>query len=444
MSPPGIYVAGATTALTRRTVLRKGFLAPWDPRVSEVCVYSLADAQRVTGMAVHQFVPVVSHYHCDVTPKSNNLPEFTRRLNRDISCGLHTLLCEERYDAPRELFDDRPTHKMRLLDAAAQASQLVYDYVNNVAAGFVKRPEHMPQRTFDWGLWKTGVVEVRRPDFYFGPDRPEVILLEITPPPLLFRAFGGDIDALVHHMCKLTDDAIAAIEAERRRPPMGAREVRRIHPWSEPRTLRETGGQAVPTFRLGARGIVGRRQRIAAAREVTAFRQQHHATRLARRDGDRDALYPYGTYAASVYRGEPVEEGPPIGALVAAPGPTLEEVKAELARAKEPASTPHALIDEVRAAFREEAEEIVRACDVELRDVGGSAIPSTSSASSGPEATDTPAASAGEDARPAATTRHRFDPRARDRAPVRIITLRDRRRGPPRGGSARHGDDPPV
>ena len=138
MSPPGIYVAGATTAITRRTVLRKAFLAPWDPRVSEVLAYSLADAQRATGVAIHQFVPVVSHYHGDVTPRSDNLPEFLRRLNRDISCGLHTLLCQQRYDAPRELFDDRPTHRMRLLDAAAQASQLVYHYVNNVAAGLVR------------------------------------------------------------------------------------------------------------------------------------------------------------------------------------------------------------------------------------------------------------------------------------------------------------------
>ena len=432
MSPPGIYVAGATTAITRRTVLRKAFLAPWDPRVSEVLAYSLADAQRATGVAVHQFVPVVSHYHGDVTPRSDNLPEFLRRLNRDISCGLHTLLCQQRYDAPRELFDDRPTHRMRLLDAAAQASQLVYHYVNNVAAGLVRRPEHMPQLTFDWGLWKSGVVEVRRPDFYFGSDRPEVLSLEITPPPLLYRAFGGDLDALVHHMCKLSDDAIAAIDAERRRPPMGAREVRRIHPWSEPRTLREPGGEAVPTFRIGARGIVGRRQRVAAAREVTAFRQQHHATRLARRDGDVHAAYPYGTYAARAYRGEPVEPSPPFGALVAAPGPTLEDVKAELACANEPTSAPHALVDEIRAALRDEAGEIVEACDVELHDARAARPPTTSITASTSEPT-----------RPNVFTRHRFDPRNRDRAPVRIITLRDRRRGPPRGGSARHGVDPP-
>ena len=121
-------------------------------------------------------------------------------------------------------------------------------------------------------------------------------------------------------------------------------------------------------------------------------------------------------------------------ALVAgfASATTLEDVKAELACANEPTSTPHALVDEIRAALRDEAGEIVEACDVELHDARAARPPTTSITASTSEPT-----------RPNVVTRHRFDPLLRDRAPVRIITLRDRRRGPPRGGSARHGVDPP-
>jgi hypothetical protein len=42
----------------------------------------------------------------------------------------------------------------------------------------------------------------------------------------------------------------------------------------------------VPTFRIGARGILGRTRRIEAACEVRAFRHAHRDTRIARRDGD--------------------------------------------------------------------------------------------------------------------------------------------------------------
>ena len=77
------------------TTLRKAFLAPWHPLVSQCWLYALAWAQRQTGVAVHHSTLVVNHHHTDVTPSSDNLPEFTWWLHRDMSCALHELLCEE-------------------------------------------------------------------------------------------------------------------------------------------------------------------------------------------------------------------------------------------------------------------------------------------------------------------------------------------------------------
>lgn len=207
MTSPRIVVPGATTAPTRRTNLRKAFLAPWHPTVSKVWLYALADAQRRTCLAVHHAIRVVNHHHLSVTPAADNLPEFTQLFHRDVSCALTTLLTQERYDAPGEIFDSRSTHCMRLLDAPAQASQLVYEYNNCVAAGLVSRPEHMPGYAFDFDLWRTGYVDVPRPDVYFSSKRPDSIRLYVTPPPLLFAAFGGDVDWLIYHMKRSCDDA---------------------------------------------------------------------------------------------------------------------------------------------------------------------------------------------------------------------------------------------
>ncbi|RLB48668.1 MAG: hypothetical protein DRJ42_22665, partial [Deltaproteobacteria bacterium] len=223
VSAPLIVVPGATTAITRRTTLRKAFLAPWHPLVADCWLYSLADAQRETDVEVHFSALNITHHHTDVTPTRDNLPEFTQRFHRDLSCSLHTLLCQERYDAPRELWDDRQTHYMRLLDAEGQASRLIYDALNPCAAGLVQRPEYMPMRTLDFGLWKTGFIEVRRPPLYFGKDRPEILKLYLTPQPVLDGAFGGDLDALVYQMNKLLEDGIRAIREARTRPVMGAK-----------------------------------------------------------------------------------------------------------------------------------------------------------------------------------------------------------------------------
>ncbi len=417
--------------------MRKGFLGAWHPLVAQCWLYALADAQRHTGVAVHHSVLVVSHHHTSVTPAHDNLPEFCRRLHRDMSCAVHVLLCGERYDAPREVFDDRPVHMMRLLDAAAQASHLVYEYLNPPAAGLVERPEDMPGPTLDFGLWRTGFIEVERPPVYFDSGRPERLRLELTPPPLLYRVFGGNMERLVHHMRRLGEDGLRAIGAARTRPVMGASAVRGLHPWSEPRTMRESGGGRVPSFKLGARGIVPRQQRIAAATEVRAFRQEHARARVARRDGDFDAVFPFGSYSMRQYHGAPVEPAPPPGALVALPGPLLQQVRDELAREGRGASADAApLVDEVRAALRDEAADIVEDAELDRPEPRTGRL-SSIDASAQTEHDIVP------DERALVVVRHRFDTQAAQPA-RRLITLRDRRRGrpPPPGGT--HGSDPPA
>jgi len=448
VSAPLIVVPGATTAITRRTTLRKAFLAPWHPLVEGNWLYALADAQRHTDVAVHFSGLDITHHHTDVTPSRDNLPEFAARLHRDMSCSTHTLLCQERYDAPRELWDDRQTHYMRLLDPEAQASRLIYDAVNPCAAGLVQRPEHMPMRTLDFGLWKTGFIEVDRPPLFFGRDRPERLKLYLTPPPLLYRAFGGDIDALVYQMNKLMEDAIRGIRDARTRPVMGAKVVGRIHPWSEPRTMRESGGGRVPTFRIGARDMVGLLQCKQAAREVTGFRRGHHDTRTARRDGDLEQSYPYGTYAARVYRGAPVDDVSP-DALVAKPGPLLDDVKAELARERRDRDAVREgmanLVNEVREAWRDEAAEVVADAElnrVEVVHVAGRRRPKQSGNQDGLDGDAQGAEDSADADRGPAVVRHRFDKRRRETA-RRMVVLRDRRRGRPKRGDTSHGSDPP-
>lgn len=418
MTAAGIYVHGATVALTRRTVLRKAFLAPWSPQVKQIWLYNLAEAQRRLGVAVHHSTLVVNHHHTSVTAPGQSLPEFTRYVTRETSVAVQELLRREGYDTPGQLFDSRRTHRLRLIDAEAQASQVLYEYLNTVAAGLVSRPEHMPGPTLDFGHWKTGFVDVERPEVY-STKRDSVLRLHLTPLPELYRAFGGDLDALVHHMKRLGEEGIRALRAQRKGPPKGAQALARMHPWSEPRTPREENGQPVPTFRIGARGLAAKTRRIEGAREVSGFRKGHDSTRVARRDGDRGAVYPYGTYAAVVYRGAPVEAEPLEGAIVTAPGPMLEDVKAELARCPV-AREKGAVVDEVRSAFAEEAGSIVEEEWLEMVE---------------------PSADSGEGD---AVVVDRMDkPDAARVAAKRIVTQRDRRPGLPREDeSGRHGSDP--
>ena len=211
-----MIVRGATTAITRRTNGRKAMLGHWHPLVQPIVLYALADAQRQERVRIHHVCAVVSHLHTNVTGDEDNLPRFTHRVHTDISKGINTLLANERYDAPRQLFDNRQPHMMRLVDPAAQASHLVYEYLNPVAAGLVERPEDMPGVVIEWGMWKSGGIDVVKPPVFYGDRRPERLPLELDAVPELYRQFGGDIDALVHHMRKLSEHGLEPSSARGR------------------------------------------------------------------------------------------------------------------------------------------------------------------------------------------------------------------------------------
>lgn len=442
MSAPRIVVAGATTAITRRTSFRKAFLAPWHPAVAQIWLYSLAYAQSKTGVAVHLGQLVLNHQHLDVTPSRDNLPEFTHRLVSDTSKGLNALLKRERYDAPGSVFDSRQPHHMRLLDAEAQVGHLVYEYTNCVAAGLVDRPEHMPGHVFDFQAWKRGYIEVSRPDVFFDPKtRPDRLRLEVTPPPLLYAAFDGDLGRLIYHLERLAAENVRSLRTARRAPAAGARAVRRVHPWSEPRRTREASGRVVPSFKIGARGPARKGQHVRAALEVRGFRAAHRRARALERSGEDNVRFPFGTYGARVQRAAAVEKTVPE-AWVTAPGPTLEQVQAELASSGRDPATDEDIIrlrlpDRMRAAFAEQAASV---CDEELLDLSAVA------ADQGPgpgAADDKPDRIKAQRGSPIAGTARGTDAGLPDGStPRRIVVLRDHRRGRP--CRPRHAADPPA
>ena len=425
MSLPRIIVRGATTSICRRTSFRKAFLAPWHPMVDDIWQFALADAARVHDVALHLSVRMPNHHHTDVTPRQDNLPAFAQQLHRDVSCAIKMLMEHERYEPPQDFWDGRDPHYLRLVDPAAQAAQLIHDYVNPPAAGLVTRPEHMPGQPFDWGLWKGEGIVKKRPPIFFDRTRPSELLLDYESTPWLMHSFAGDLDALVHHMRRLSRDALRDIHRARKgRPPVGAQKLQRLHPYDEPRTPAEPKGQRIPTFRIGARGPVGEQRFEQARSETTAFRHGHEACRQERLEGDYDVAFPHGTYAMRVVHRAKVAEPDPE-ALLTQPGPLLHEILEDLENGPAPSvEERNEMLQEVRSSWKEEVDEVVARDELNFRETRSD------------EPTD-----AGPDERPDVETVHQSDPRKNWRVhPRRTVTRRDTRRGRP---PKKRGTDPP-
>ncbi len=409
---------GACYSLTRRTNFRKAFLAPWHPGVNQAWLYALGYAQQETGVTLHSASRVINHHHISLSDDHENRPEFVRLFHRDVSGSINTLLAHERYDQPKQLWDNRPTHVMRLLDAEAQAAQLVYEAVQCVAAGLVRRPGDMPGFVFDFDMWARGRIRVRRTDFFYDKrTRPDWVEVRFRPPAKLLAAFGGDLKRLILYMKKLLREAIRQLNRARKWPVMGAQRVKRIHPYNEPRTRRETGGVVIPTYKQGARGLVGRRVHIQARTETTEFRR---ASREAFRElcAGRPKSFPHGTYQWRRLLDVDVEAADP-SLLITGPEPTLDETIEELRMNPRKASDEEVekLLTEVRETYQSEASDVVRTDAIELVDEKPRVNVGARQRTRG--------------ARPKAEVKHRFD-RSKPSDAARIVVKRDSRRGRPK------------
>ncbi|MEM9067395.1 MAG: hypothetical protein AAGE52_02785 [Myxococcota bacterium] len=373
-------------------------------------------AQEVTGVDIHCASRPINHEHLSLSDPYETRPVFFRRFHGEFSAALNALLRREGYDAPGQIFDDRATHTMRLLDAEAQAAHLVYEAAQFVAAGLVRDPKHTPDFVFDFGLWKRGALRIQRPDFYFDPRfRPDFVELRFRPPAKLLVAFGGDLDRLIHHMNRLLANAVRELNKARCRPVAGAQRIRRIHPYDEPRTMRAPSSRRVPIYKSGAAGLAKRVVHARACQEVRAFRDAHRRGRHDLQEG-KPAEFPYGTW--KMRHEQNVDVADPEPALViTGPEPTLDEVLEGLENGSVVSETgvPE-MLEKVRNAFRDESESIAEDSDLEM----------VATQPSG-------------DGEGSVELRHRSDVRAPSSA-RRIVVRRDIRRGRPR---KKVGGDPP-
>jgi hypothetical protein len=303
----------------------------WD-LVGQIFAYAAGLAQRATKIDWHQLVLVGTHHHSQATPRDRELAEATRVLHRTTACAINAELRKRDFDAPGSVWDKRQTHWKTLVDVEAVGSRLVYDHLNQVAAGWVEHPLDAPfGHHLGFELWKAGGIAVPKPDNrYFSKRMPKEIELRLTPPITMVRQFGHDVDAMIAWLGELRDERIARLKAARFGPMRGVAKMRRVHPWDEPDSDKETIGMPSEVFGVGKRGEEGERVRERCALDVVGHRYAH-SNRIARwKDGDRKSPFPPGTLRGHTFLGMPLDP-PGHGAVLGTPHPSREEVELELA-----------------------------------------------------------------------------------------------------------------
>ncbi len=361
-------VPGRTHSITRRAARRMFVLTPSDD-VNQVVLFTLGVAVKEKGVALHAFMAESTHHHACATDDSD-----TSSLS-DCLGYFHSLTARAlnaHYGRGENLWATGSYDNVEIHDCATLEEQLLYVWTNPVKDGLVERPEDWPGVKFlpeDFGREitvvrpETAFFGGRRPDDWeptypparaahrraqkearkqeraerdrsrkAGPTRPGArpkkqrapvpdsakrdrrrlpasVTFTIEPPPGYEHMTLPEVRA---HFRKLLDERLAQIRAERHAQGLtrvlGAEAVRNQDPL-------ESSGGTYPSFGRNPRiACRDERRRTALLAELVAWRMTYRVARAVWRGGDREVVFPLGTYGMLRLHGARVAQatGPPV------------------------------------------------------------------------------------------------------------------------------------
>ncbi len=290
MTAPRQIVAGATYLVTRRCAQRHFLLRP-SATTNQVFLYLLALAAHRYGIQVHALCVLSNHVHLILSDPNALLPAFHQFLDGLVARALNASLGRwEAFWAPDSY------SAVKLVSPRDIVDKTSYVLANPVAAGLVGSGSAWP------GLWSApsriggDAYLVKRPKHFFDPKGglPDEVSLQLTPPPGFGSAeqFRGELAPVLEAR---EDEARSLHQA--RGGFLGVARVLAQKP-----TARPAPGEP----RRGLNPRVASRdkwKRIETLGRLVEFLRAYRSAWRARRAGERNVVFPHGTYLLRVLHG---------------------------------------------------------------------------------------------------------------------------------------------
>lgn len=286
MTAPRQVLPKRTSMLSRRCTQRLFLLRP-DAETNAIFEYCLADASRRTGVGVIAWLLMSNHYHAIVYDPEGRLPEFTEHLHKMLAKVLNV-----RWGRSENLWSSEETCVTHLATAEDIFRKVLYLLANPLTADLVDRLTDWPGSSSF--LRPTGRRTVhRRPRIFFranGTMPEQVELQTMLPPEILANETAESWEARVRAALEEEEKAARERRIRAGKRVAGRKAVLRASPFDAPSTI-----EAPSTLRPSL-AAADREKRIEELRDLRAFRVAHEAARLRFVQGERDVIFPPGTY----------------------------------------------------------------------------------------------------------------------------------------------------
>ena len=279
--------------LTRRTVCRFYLLRP-DRELTEAFLYCLAYAAEEFGIRVHAACVMSTHFHLVITDARGNYPDFLQRMNRLLANVTKVLR-----GWGHEVFNAAGPSAVLLRTPGAIVDKMAYTVANPVACGAVRSHREWPgfvTRVSDMGRLRR---VVKRPDWYFDAEGelPEEVELRIELPEALVELHGEEeARRLIAESLDVKERKARAEVRARGHAFLGADRVRKASPYKRAKSY-EVFGALDP--RWATKGG-GNKAYLEEAERYRTFLAAYRVAWDRWTTGDREVVFPYGTWVMRV------------------------------------------------------------------------------------------------------------------------------------------------
>jgi REP element-mobilizing transposase RayT len=299
VTQPRHIAPSATYAICRRTERRRFLLRP-DAAMNRLFVYVLAFFANRFGIELHVATVMSTHFHLVLTVPNEDGSELIHRVDMHLARAIQIL---RRFVggvvwAPGEL------SIVQLETPEAVIEQIAYAIANPVKAGLVFRSSDWPGITATIEDLGRKVLRAAKPAFYFlgcsdGEPWAPWAEIQLTWPACL-REIGEDrARELVRAELERLELEARAFVKSKGWSVMGGVGCMNVSPYHHAKSWEELG-KLVPHIAAG-RGQT--EARLAAIARLLEFRQKHREAKARWVAGDRNVVFPAGTYWMRVHHG---------------------------------------------------------------------------------------------------------------------------------------------
>ena len=270
------------------------FLLRPDSVLTSLFIWVLAVTAKQFGVLVHVATVMSSHFHLVVTVPNEDVSDFMHRLDLRLAKALQVL---RRY-VRGVVWEPGGLSIVELKTTEAVVEQIAYAIVNPVKAGLVFDAADWPGLTAKATDIGRLVLSAVRPTFYFRAAKwVAEASLALVMPECLAELGEAAAHALIEAEVERQQAEARAHVKEMGWSVGGRIAAQNVSPYRCAKSWRELG-KLTPHIAAG-RGQT--EARIAAIAELLQFRADHRAAKARWIAGERDVVFPAGTYWMRVH-----------------------------------------------------------------------------------------------------------------------------------------------